>query len=136
MARSIYRFPQEGWSKSQGCFSVSISRGVSLSQEVMTWKLPNPVRVLVTPQGRITLSAVQANKPLRRRRSVYMAATARTAASAGRLRAEAETLLLLSYQEEKSGQCQPWVCSMEMTAAGNLPAVLDHKPCRVRPQTP
>lgn len=24
---------------------------------------------------------------------------------------------------------------MEMTAAGNLPAVLDDKPCRVRPQT-
>ena len=102
----------------------------------MTWKLPNPVRVLVTPEGRITLSVVGANKPFRRRRQDYVAVTARTAASADRLRAEAETLLLLSYREEKSGQCQPWVYLMEMTAAGSLPAVLDHKPCRVRPQTP
>ena len=65
-----------------------------------------------------------------------MATTARTAVSADRLRADPETLLLLSYQEEKPSQCQPWVYSMEMTAAGNLPAVLDHKPCGVKPQTP
>lgn len=68
-----------------------------MSQEAMTWKLPNPARVLVTPEGHITLSVVQANKPFRRRRLAYVAATARTAPSAGRLRAEAETLLLVSF---------------------------------------
>lgn len=51
-----------------------------------------------------------------------MTATARTAPSAGRLRAETEIFPLLSYQKEKSGQCQPWVYLMEMTAVGNLPA--------------
>lgn len=89
----------------------------------MIWKLPNSSSVLVTAEGRITLCVVRANQPFRRSRLVCVRAPARTA------------LLQTEQRQRRIRQMQPWVYFMEVTVARNIPAVLDHRLCELRPQT-